>query len=305
MRLLGCLLLLILLPARGNAVQAFTSLTDCEKEALQCITYSEGALASAEPQSSQWYHLKNLNLAAHWQLLHLDVLRQQLPDLADIKEAPAVFKVTVMTIYSKLLLNDGKLEQGHQMVSEVIKLIEDVNAVSLSPDRYAELLVLLHYVKKYDEAERIGQQLLTKLSTTRRNIELGDFYTALGHTQFGLGNYLQSEQFYQQALVSYTEQQHVLEISNTLHNIARCYQSVGQHEDAVNWFEKSLQWKAKAGEGSDHRSEQYTRLRLVQSLFHANRPQLALDAFRQINTEHVLTEYQGLYQEVAQLIGAN
>lgn len=303
MRKVWCLFLTLFTPQIFASPSAFTNLLACEKSPQACIVYTEAELGKTEVYSRTWYHLKNLSLAAQWQLIQMESLRKEIPTLANLTDAPAVFRVTVLTIYSKLALADSDEALGRKLVEEVTQLIKEVNAVSLNPDRYAELIILLNSVKDYGQAERVGKQLLTSFERSRRSIELGDFYTALGHTQYGQSKYPQARRYYQLALQSFIDMQHSLEISNTLHNIARSYQAMAQYDLAIPQFEQALQWKREAGENADPRNEQYTRMRYVESLFHAGQRNKAQSEFEKIDQRHVLGSYLTLYSEIADLIG--
>ena len=145
---------LLCLPFVVEAVP-LSSLDECLAHPQPCIEKTEQKLETANKYSREWYRLTYLKLSARWLVDSLSMSESELAHYVTLTSAPDVFKVTVYTIYAKIMLNKDNLEEGRKYAMKATELIKKTSEFAPDPRRFAELVILHTYLKNYQKASEL------------------------------------------------------------------------------------------------------------------------------------------------------
>lgn len=278
-----------------DEISLLSSTTACETNPFQCIRDVEEALLNTPEHSREWYRLKLLHVNAMWQINKSDIDTSYLSDILNLPDAPPVLRVSAMIIYAKILIIRSELVEGRRYVDEAIGMLNDINQISVSPRRYADILVLLSYLDEDEKAEAFAQLVTPTVARFKRAMDTPEYDTAVGHLEFRLGRFKVAKQHYQSALDANTRASNFLDAGVSCHNLARTFQALNDHQQAVAYFQKAI-----AHQGTEGKSKNlsYTRLRMIESMLALNLHDQAKQEYDSIRSEDVLTYARELYADV-------
>ncbi|KXJ52577.1 MAG: hypothetical protein AXW17_07815 [Colwellia sp. Phe_37] len=265
-----------------------------------CLDQIDENIGKTKNNSRQWYRLINLKLLATWEIRDIKALKEEIHKYVDLHHAPPVFLTTVYTLWAKLLLSDGDLEQGALYANKSVELIKEVNEVSFDADRYAEIILLYNRLNQYDNAIEFITWINQRISRMGPTHYFSKLQTAIAHTYLRIVNYDAALQHYRDALTGFIATKHLLETAETHHNIARALQSKKQYSQAIAEFKKALKWMNTAVELGNYTIEarNYTQLRLIETLKENGQYLQAKLLLKEVNPAKVNQSTLDLYQQL-------
>lgn len=291
--LLGFTLVITVCPVSASNV-FFSDTSNCVVEPRECIKLAEQRLETLQQYELEWFRVKQQHLSALYDLQELDQLLTELTPLIDLKDAPPVFMTSVYMMYGKLMYIGGNEQQGERYAQQAVDLIKAVNEVSLDPARYAEVINLYHYMKKFEQAKSFGAWAEKRMNSIKKPVLLANFDTARGHTFLIEKNYTKARFFYTRALASYKQINDWLEVANTYHNVAQTYALEGNVKNAEEYFLTSLKWHKKYGEKYNHTGMAFTQIRLSEAYLKSGQHDKASEIVADLERQK-LADYQRPY----------
>jgi tetratricopeptide (TPR) repeat protein len=265
-----------------------------------CLKQIDENIGSIKNQSRQWYRLINFKMLAIWEIRDTELLKKELHQYVDLKNAPPVFLTTFYTLHAKMLFADGNVEQGTLYANKAVELIKKVNNVSFDADRYAEILILYNRLSQHECIAEfilwINQQIL-KMGPPHYFPKL---QTAIAHTYIHAANYDLALKHYQYALTGFIETKYRLETAEGYHNVARALQGKKDYDQAIPAFKKALKWMIPAVKVGNYSIEakNYTQLRLIETLQENGQYLQAKQLLNEIKPEQVSKDILTLYQQL-------
>lgn len=277
---------------------ALGDLQSCISFPRECIEGTQLQLESLEPETIDWYRAKHLLISALWVLQENEILPKEVAYLSTLDNAPPVLLATAYTIHAKLLIVGGQKELGREFAEKAVDLIKAVNEVNMSAKRYAEVVNLFNYLEDWQRAEEFAHWAADKLKSIKNPDAMPDFYTAIGHIYFKSDKFELAKVQYQSSLDGYLQTQNAIEIANSYHNIARCYQQLGQWAPSIARFELALFWFNKQGKDYNKENKTHSQLRLTETLMMAGEIEQAKALMSSVEQEHIPSYFQSLHDDI-------
>lgn len=279
---------------------ALTHIDHCLTVPDYCLEAATQELAQTRTHSREWFRLYYLMLSAEWQVKELSMPKERVERIVELEGVPPVLLATAYTIYAKLLITDGDVERGAHYVKQASALLRQINAVSLSVRRYAELIVLNNYLRQYEESLVIAKWALAQSQSIKNKSLKSELYTAVGHTHFFLADYKKAASYYKQAIPDEDEPNSHLVRAQGLTNTARAYQAQEKWRIASSYFSAALNAFSKIQGEEIVRSANYVKMRFAEVLIAQDKQAQAHDTFSEVDQDNIHDIHQPLFDELSQ-----
>ncbi|WP_085299602.1 tetratricopeptide repeat protein [Cognaticolwellia mytili] len=265
-----------------------------------CLKQIDENIGKIKKQSRQWYRLINFKMLAIWEIRDTELLKKELHQYVDLKNAPPVFLTTLYTLHAKMLFTDGNEEQGTLYANRAVELIKKVNNVSFDADRYAEIIILYSQLSQHERITEFIQWINQQIKNMGPPHYFPKLQTAIAHTYINVTNYDLALKHYQYALTGFIETKYHLETAEGYHNVARALQGKKAYDQAIPAFKKALEWMIPAVKMGNYSIEakNYTQLRLIETLQKNNQNSQAKQLLKEIKPEQLSKNTIALYQQL-------
>ncbi len=294
----------LVIPLGAVADNLYDVRGDCLASPHACLAQTESSLSALPEGSREWYRLTMMKLLALIEMQQYPTLRSELLSVLVDQQSPMVFKATVYTLHSKVLLLDGKKAEGRRYLDKAVTLVAQINESYPDPFRSADILNLYTYIPELNEqAMLFAKSLIPNIERVSEPDGLADLLIALGHTFKYAGQLESSLSYYQKALSIYDLTPDDVRRVSVLHNVATGFSNLKNYTMAEEYFSSALrEWAKHPGSevGMNH-----TRLKLVENYILQERFTEASDLLS-ASTIPDMPRYQLLlYQSLDAQISAN
>ncbi|MDF2179468.1 tetratricopeptide repeat protein [Aliiglaciecola sp. CAU 1673] len=273
----------------------------CQSSPVACIEHLPEELAKQKEGSRSWYALKIYQFDALHILERSDELKAAISPFLAMPNLPVMFSAHLYTHYAKLLSVEGDKKMTDKYLNKAINLLDENHKHFLSPMLQVQIANLELYQARYRQAFDRLQAVEVDHGEGGTALFQYELYNNLGHAASFLKDVDGHLKYRLKAMEWVTLLQNQQKLSEGVYNLARAYQGLEQHENALTYFSEAYQLATQAG---DEVSAQMALLRLAEVSLACGQKERGKAYLQQLDESKLPETARDLWTELSGLLGA-